>query len=205
MFPALNTSMLSSAKAQIARLIEQEFAAAGFSPYVAAAAVVNAYAESGLNPVVVGDKGASVGLFQLHERGAGAGMSVAQRQDPTLNTRRIIETAKKSRSFMAVAGSTSVADLAAAFSTHVERPADTKKAEATRRALSAKLYPYSSTAPAPAPLSLPTLEPVVPTSLANAGRSTDWWLPAAGIALASLLVAVIVKRRRSAPQEVIEE
>jgi hypothetical protein len=190
--PVLNTSRLSAAKVEIARLIEREFAAAGFSPYAAAAAVVNAYAESGFNPAAVGDKGASVGLFQLHERGAGAGMTVEQRKDPVANTRRIIETARRSGPFMALAAtSTSVPDLAASFSTHVERPFDKAGAERKRREYATMLYSLSEAAPLP----IPSLS-VVPTSLANAGRSTDWWLPATGVALAFLVLAVVIRKRR---------
>ena len=39
-------------------------------------------AESGGNPLASGDGGHSIGLFQLHDRGAGYGLSVTQRQDP---------------------------------------------------------------------------------------------------------------------------
>ena len=41
-------------------------------------------AESGGDPRAVGDEGASVGLFQLHERGMGAGLGEL-RFDPELN------------------------------------------------------------------------------------------------------------------------
>lgn len=46
--------------------------------------IVNATvkAESGHNPNAVGDGGKSIGLFQMHEQGAGAGMSAADRSDP---------------------------------------------------------------------------------------------------------------------------
>lgn len=39
-------------------------------------------AESGGRVDAVGDGGHSIGLFQMHDQGAGYGMSVAQRQDP---------------------------------------------------------------------------------------------------------------------------
>lgn len=52
-------------------------------PYNVALAV--AMAESGLNPNAIGDNGHSVGLFQLNDQGEGAGMTVAQRQDPYRN------------------------------------------------------------------------------------------------------------------------
>lgn len=43
------------------------------------------YQESGFNPTVIGDNGHSVGLMQLHDQGAGAGMSVAERQNIDIN------------------------------------------------------------------------------------------------------------------------
>lgn len=42
-------------------------------------------AESGGNPSADGDGGESIGLLQLHARGQGAGMSVAERIDPERN------------------------------------------------------------------------------------------------------------------------
>lgn len=134
---------LTSAQRAVARVIEREFLAAGFVPEVAAAAIVNAIAESGLNPNAVGDRGASVGLFQLHERGGGAGMSVEERKDPVKNTRRIIREARRAHGFMWLVGRgvRDLSQLASAFSTYVERPAD-KVGEAFRRAaLAAKHFP----------------------------------------------------------------
>jgi Transglycosylase SLT domain len=48
-------------------------------------AVAIAQQESGLNPNAIGDNGNSVGLFQLNDNGEGAGLTVAQREDPTTN------------------------------------------------------------------------------------------------------------------------
>lgn len=47
----------------------QHFTKAGESPIVAAGIVGNAWAESNLNPTIPGDKGASFGLYQFHQRG----------------------------------------------------------------------------------------------------------------------------------------
>jgi soluble lytic murein transglycosylase-like protein len=41
--------------------------------------------ESNLDPWAVGDGGHSIGLMQLHDQGAGAGMSIAERNDPWTN------------------------------------------------------------------------------------------------------------------------
>src|SRR5713226_8296795 len=45
-------------------------------------AVAAALAESGGDPEATGDNGHSVGLWQMHDQGMGAGMSVAARRDP---------------------------------------------------------------------------------------------------------------------------
>ncbi len=42
-------------------------------------------AESGFNPNAVGDAGHSIGLMQLHDEGAGGGMSIEERRDPARN------------------------------------------------------------------------------------------------------------------------
>ena len=48
-----------------------------------------AYGESGYDPLATGDKGASIGLFQLHEEGVGANMGDS-RFDPEINARKIM-------------------------------------------------------------------------------------------------------------------
>lgn len=124
-------------------VIEREFTAAGYPLEVAAAAVVNAYAESGLNPLAVGDSGNSVGLFQLNLRGAGRGMSVASRQDPTANARTLIARERQALGAVTLKAQegASLAQLAALFSTLVERPKYKAAAEAHRAALALRLFP----------------------------------------------------------------
>lgn len=51
--------------------------------------------ESGFDPNIPGDGGHSIGLFQLNDRGEGAGMSVAERQDPETNTRVALAVVKQ--------------------------------------------------------------------------------------------------------------
>jgi hypothetical protein len=57
---------LSASKTKYASLIEEKFAAKGFSDRAIAAAIINSHSESALNPYAVGDGGDSVGLFQLN-------------------------------------------------------------------------------------------------------------------------------------------
>lgn len=68
----------------ITDIIDRVAQALGVDPKLAEA---TAQQESGFNPNAIGDGGHSVGLFQLNDRGEGAGMTVAQRQDPETNAR----------------------------------------------------------------------------------------------------------------------
>lgn len=162
---AAQAAGLTSSQYAMAQVIEREFEAAGFGPPVIKAAIINAIAESGLNPNAVGDGGKSVGLFQLHEKGGGHGMSVSERKDPSLNTRRIIQQAKKARGFMGLVndGETSVGKLTAAFTIHVERPANKTAQGAKRAAMVARYFPG-----------------VVGTFLVTEAKGMPWWVWALG-------------------------
>ncbi len=109
-----------------ATIIVREFMKAGYPFGIALAAVVNARHESDLSNAAIGDSGQSVGLFQLYSRGAGAGMSVQERMDPYLNTRRIIGETKQygSNLMSAYRGGASLADLSLIFGRDIERPAN---------------------------------------------------------------------------------
>lgn len=132
-----------------AKIIVSEFLAAGYTPRMALAAVTNAIAESQLANTATGDGGASVGLFQLHERGGGRGLTVDQRQNPVINTQRIISELKAAygntwqgyRSLAdAEAAGADVGELAGLFAVHVERPADRPGEFIKRRDLARQLW-----------------------------------------------------------------
>lgn len=135
---------LSPSQRQMAQLIEQEGRAAGLSPNEIAAMIVNAKAESGLNPGIKGDSGHSIGLFQLNDRGAGHGMSVEERQDPITNIRTILTRevlTRRGQQFRSrAAAGASIQELAAIFSRDIERPADRAGEQAKRAALASRLF-----------------------------------------------------------------
>ena len=109
---------LSSEQEAMINVIDAAARRAGLG-FLGKAAVANAWAESRLNPRAVGDSGASIGLFQLNELGAGAGLSVSQRSDPEINARRIFEEAL-SRGASHQRGQTN-AELTKWFAHEVER------------------------------------------------------------------------------------
>lgn len=142
MAPAWKTK-LGPARLAMVQMIGQEFAEAGLSERAQAAAVANAYHESGLNPLASGDSGNSIGLFQLNKYGAGHDMTVESRQDPLTNIRTILDRevlAKRGAAFRAadIAGA-SASTLAAIFSRDIERPAADHGA--ARGATAASMFP----------------------------------------------------------------
>jgi len=120
-----------------ARIIVDEFNAAGMPPAVTLAALVNAYAESAWNARAWGDNNQSGGLFQLNMKaGAGKGMTRAQIEDPRMNTRRIIQEVRAyGRQMMAaVQAGEPVRWIVALFARDIERPRDRAFAMQARQA-----------------------------------------------------------------------
>lgn len=151
---------LSERQQDMVAIIDRERRRAGLPPALTPAAVVNAWHESRLDPdAVSGYPGEdSVGLFQLNAaRGAaGAGMSHADRADPAKNAARIfavtrdaLDTTERGYPSLRMAWrSGTVADLAAAFTRYVERPADRHVRAAERAASLSRFYPELKGVPA---------------------------------------------------------
>ena len=124
-----------------------EFRNAGFHRGVALAAVANAWAESGFNPNAVGDSGASIGLFQLHEAGVGSGMSAEARRDPRTNARTMANWGRREARFMEVAEdpNATLRDLTYAFTVYLERPKNSHEHGLSRAAWAERNYPEVAT------------------------------------------------------------
>jgi hypothetical protein len=107
----------------IAQLILQMFKDAGFARHQQIAALANAIAESGLNPLAHAARGEdSWGLFQLNRRhGLGQGHDPSELKVPEKNTAIVIKAAKQSKGFIQAA---SLEDAVTAFVREVECPRD---------------------------------------------------------------------------------
>lgn len=106
------------------QIILSMFLAAGYPLAIAQAAVANAAVESALDHLTIGDNGKSVGLFQLNAERLGRGLTVAQRQDPQINTQRILDALYSGGDENLVAAYKAGApssDLAAIFARDIER------------------------------------------------------------------------------------
>ena len=155
---------LSERQVEIARLVTEEFLEAGFSPAVAAAGVVNAFAESSLDPKKVSVSGKFVGLFQVSTDVLPEG-----RTDARKNTRAIIEEARRAPDFMSVAETSSdIFELAKAFCLYVERPSHKDTKCMIRADLADRLYPSTFWQNAPE-----ALVPRAPQRLPPRGLTED--------------------------------
>jgi tape measure domain-containing protein len=110
-----------NADAEVAKnigIIVREALNANVDPAIALAL---AKVESGFNAKAVGDQGHSVGLFQLNDRGAGAGLTKEQRMDPATNARTFFE--QEGKHFQAaIRDGFRGMDLAKEFGRRAERP-----------------------------------------------------------------------------------
>jgi len=138
---------LSAQQQAMVDVILRVFREAGFPPVVGMAAAANAYAESGFNPNAVGDSGASIGLFQLHERGVGSGMSAEARRDPETNAKKMADWARRESRFMAVANdpNATLSDVTHAFCVYLERPANADAKGRERAGIAARMFPQATT------------------------------------------------------------
>ncbi len=151
----LSTAQSIAQRVKNANLIVFQFMRAGYPLGIALAAVVNARHESDLSNYAAGDSGRSIGLFQLYDSGAGAGMTIEERQDPKTNTKRIIEETDiyGSRSYSdgrtnlmtAYDQGASLAELSVIFGRDIERPAN---AGAGRDETARKVFPLIADLPA---------------------------------------------------------
>lgn len=132
-------AMLSSLQVQSMYIIEDTLRRTRLPyPFNTAAAryglgiamVVNAYAESNLDPSAVGDNGASIGLFQANmTAGAGKGHDIERLKDAAYNTRVILGELVADGQPLADAlmrGTTGV-ELTRLFCIYIERPANASK------------------------------------------------------------------------------
>jgi hypothetical protein len=126
----LNLTALPEGRADIARLIVEAFANAGFGKPQQLAAVANAIAEANLNPDSVSMPEEAVGLFQLNRtHGLGRGHSVAELKDPAINISIILSEAGKVVEFTRAA---SLEDAVSIFVRFIGRPAN-PEAQVARR------------------------------------------------------------------------
>jgi hypothetical protein len=115
----------------MAKLIVESFARAGYNQIQQIAALANAIEESGLNPTIkaAGDE-QSFGLFQINLKGVGIGQNPEDLKDPQFNTDLIIKEANKT----GLRNAATLEEAVRIFVKQIERPAHQEAAIAKRLA-----------------------------------------------------------------------
>ena len=145
--PTSNVKSLNDEQKKMASLIIDKFKQAGFNDEQANAAVINAYAESRLNPTAknITSKEESYGLFQMNTKGGlGTGHDPKNLMDPNYNIKLAIDAAKKSPKFISA---TNLDDAIRAFTTEVERPANMLTEAEKRVQIASSIIGTPSTTP----------------------------------------------------------
>ena len=93
----------------------------GAEPRIDRIMVAAALTESGGNPHAIGDDGHSAGLWQMHDRGLGAGMTLEQRMDPVIACDRMLPEFRSTFRHFSVQGLAGE-ELAAKTYLFTERP-----------------------------------------------------------------------------------
>lgn len=200
----LENLRLSAIQQESAKTILRRFILSGYPLGIGLAAVVNAKAESNLDPSAVGDNGASVGLFQLYERGAGAGMALPRgpsgqpdprdpRFNPTQNTNRIIEEVRQYGGNLSAAHDAggSVSMLAGIFARDIERPANVELRMKEREALARTMFGPLADAPA---RTLPSGWAMMPALIPL------WFWAGAGALGGLLIIGAAARANRQSPR-----
>lgn len=195
--PVLDPTLLGLSEKQVAvaNTIEQEFRAAGFGGAVAAAAIVNAYRESSLNPKKESDTKRYIGLFQISPDIL---PSADDRKNARKNTRAIIGEALKREDFLDFAAEESdIGLLAEMFCVAVERPKHRTQEGQVRRALADRLYPtsYWQNAPEALPPRAPKYHRPPFLGLDEEQRVRAAWLVVAATVGLGLWRVKVVKQR----------
>jgi hypothetical protein len=157
---------LTGLQVMMVNLVDMEFAKAGLSRSLAAAAIVNSYKESRFEPFKTFygpeyDKTGiktedSVGLFQLNSMNDGLGTGMPKgpqypqndsRKNPILNTQRVIRKIKNTKAardeFAAL--DNDLPKLTAAFTKWIEVPANLSLAMKEREKLASEIFPNGIT------------------------------------------------------------
>jgi hypothetical protein len=123
-YPVADMFEFEPEQEEVAKQVEGRLRDHGFSDELITAALVNAYAESGLNASVIGKAGER-GIFQLHPEGLGHSMTVDDMLDVESASDRIAWAVKRNKKIMGLESRSASADtLTAAFCIEIERPSN---------------------------------------------------------------------------------
>ena len=137
-----NIRNISDDQKEVALEVEKELDEIKISKNIIAAAIVNAVAESELNPNAIGDSGKSVGVFQLHKNGLGNKLSVEERKSINVSANIIgIQILKNDRLFSRDMEGANIGELTSIITEDIMRPKEISKEKKSRSMLAKAIFP----------------------------------------------------------------
>lgn len=133
---------LNEEQREVSYTIELELSEMGISDNIIAAAIVNAVAESNLNPTAIGDGGRSVGAFQLNKFGLGNKLTVEQRVNTYTSANIIgVQILKNRRLINLDDNGASIPKLTQVIVEDIMAPSDIEKEKTIRAGLAKRMFP----------------------------------------------------------------
>lgn len=133
---------LSEEQREVSYTIEKELSEMGITDNIIAAAIVNAVAESNLNPDAIGDGGKSVGAFQLNKFGLGHKLTVEQRTNIYTSANIIgVQILKNRRLINLDEDGASISKLTQVIVEDIMAPSNIEKEKEIRARLAKRMFP----------------------------------------------------------------
>jgi hypothetical protein len=133
---------LDSQQQKVACLIERNFDNMQIPKNITAAAIVNAVAESKLNPLAIGDNGKAIGVFQLHSNGLGHKISNSLKKDVNINSNVVaVQIIKNSKLLKTEQNGADISELTKIITKDIMRPSDVEEQMIIRSYLAKEMFP----------------------------------------------------------------
>ncbi len=133
---------LDSEQQKVACVIEKNFDNMQIPKNITAAAIVNAVAESKLNPFAIGDNGKAVGVFQLHSSGLGHKISNDLKKDININSNVIaVQIIKNNKLLKTEQNGANISELTKIITKDIMRPSDVAEQMMIRSYLAKEMFP----------------------------------------------------------------
>jgi hypothetical protein len=133
---------LTDEQKEASYIIEEQFDEMEIPVNITAAAIINAYAESGLNTEIIGDGGDSVGVFQLNINGLGNKLTNDMKTNLYTNSNIVgIQVLKNKSLIEADKNNKDIPYLTAIFTKEIMRPKNKEKKAEYRMELAQRIFP----------------------------------------------------------------
>jgi hypothetical protein len=133
---------LTDEQKEVSYIIEKQFDEMEIPDNITAAAIVNAYAESGLDSKTIGDGGDSVGVFQLNINGLGHKLTDDMKSNLYTNSNIVgIQVLKNHNLIEADENNQDIPLLTAIFTKEIMRPKNKDEKAEYRMKLAERIFP----------------------------------------------------------------